>query len=152
VFLGLPSLAGFAFAGYHDRAHPKIVQIVLDAFLTVAAVGGDGAWRAPGSLPDPPDRRRQLRGIGRVAHLDGVVEHDPVVVIGDLGLVAELDRLAQTALGDRARIAVVQADPPSGAVGDLPGRRLFQVEVVSTRPSCQTVISAGQQTPRVVRE
>jgi hypothetical protein len=34
--------------------------------------------------------------------------------------VAELDRLTQTALGDRARLAVVQADPPRGAVRDLP--------------------------------
>ena len=47
MFLGLPGLAGFTFAGYHDRAHPEVVQGVIDTFLAVAAVGGDGAWRAP---------------------------------------------------------------------------------------------------------
>ena len=57
VFLGLPGLAGFDFAGYHDRAHAEVVQGVVDAFLAVAAVGGDGARRAPGSLLDPRDRR-----------------------------------------------------------------------------------------------
>lgn len=100
------------------------MQGVLDAFLAVAAVGGDGAWRAPGSLGDPPDRRRQLRRVGRVAHLDGVIDDDAVLVVGDLSFVAELDRLAQAALGDRAGIAIMQADPPSGAVGDLSGHPL----------------------------
>jgi hypothetical protein len=57
-----------------------------------------------------------------------VVEHDAVVVVGDLALVAELDRLAEAALGDRPGVAVVQADPPAGAVGGdagepLPGLR-----------------------------
>ena len=108
VFLGLAGLAGFAFAGYHDRAHAEVVQGVLDAFLAVAAVGGDGAWRVPGSLCDPRDRRRQLRRVSRVAHLDGMVEHDPVVVVADLGLVAEFDRFTQAALGDRG-VAVVRS-------------------------------------------
>ena len=49
VFLGSPSLAGFAFTGYHDRAHAEVVQVVLDAFLAVAAVGGDGAWPTAGA-------------------------------------------------------------------------------------------------------
>src|SRR3954447_23077119 len=124
VFLGLPGLGGFAFAGYHDRAHAEVVQGVIDAFLAVAAVGGDGSWRAPGSLLDPRDRRRQLRRVSRVARFDGVIDDDAVVVVGDLGLVAEFDRFTEAALGDRARIAVVQADPPSGAVGDLSGHPL----------------------------
>jgi len=33
--------------------------------------------------------------------LDVVVEYDAVLVVSQLGLVAELDRLAQPALGDR---------------------------------------------------
>src|SRR6202165_332243 len=121
VFLGSPGLGRFAFAGYHDRAHAEVVQGVIDTFLAVAAVGGDGARRAPGSLLAPRDRWRQVRGVGRLAHLGGVVEHDPVVVVGDLGLVAEFDRFTERGFGDRGRIAVVQADPPGGAVGDLSG-------------------------------
>ena len=65
VFLGSPGLGRFAFAGYHDRAHAEVVQGVIDTFLAVAAVGGDGAWRARGSCLDPRDRRRQLRGVGK---------------------------------------------------------------------------------------
>src|SRR5690349_5583744 len=120
VFDGLSRRAGCAFTGYHHGAHAEVVQGVLDTFLAVAAVGGDGARGAAGALGDPRDRGRQLWGVGRVACLDGVVDDDTVVVIGDLGLVAEFDRFTQAALGDRTGIPVVQADPPGGAVGDLP--------------------------------
>ena len=57
MLLGSPRLGGFAFTGDQDRAHAQIVQVVLDAFLAVAAVGGDGARRAPGALGDPFHRR-----------------------------------------------------------------------------------------------
>ena len=68
-----------------------------------------------------------MRRIGRVTLLDGVIQDDPVVV-DDLGLVPELHRPAQPPLGDRASIAIVQADPPGRAVRGvalhpLPGLR-----------------------------
>jgi hypothetical protein len=66
VFLGSPALGRFAFAGYHDRAHLEVVQVVLDAFLTVAAVGGDGARLSAGAGDDPLDRGLELRGISRL--------------------------------------------------------------------------------------
>jgi hypothetical protein len=44
-----------------------------------------------------------------------VVQHDPVGIVEDLRFVAELDRLAQPALDDRAGIRVVQADQPGRA-------------------------------------
>ncbi len=78
----------------------------------VAAVCGDGAGLAAGASDDALHRWRQLRGVGRVALFQGVVQHDTVVVVDDLGLVAELNRFAQAALGDRAGVTVVQADPP----------------------------------------
>ena len=65
-----------------------------------------------------------LGHVGGVAALDGVVEHDAVVVVEDLGLVAELHRPPETALGDRAGIAVVQADPPGGPVRSGAGQPL----------------------------
>jgi hypothetical protein len=55
-----------------------------------------------------------LWGVGRVTGFDGVVEHDAVIVVHDLGLVAELDRLAEPALCDWPGVAIVQADPPRG--------------------------------------
>jgi len=124
VFLGLPSLAGFAFTGYHYLAY-KIVQVILDLVLPVAAVSSDRLWRSPGSVHDPrPTAGASCRRVGRVAYLDAVVDDDAVIIVGDLGFVAELDWLAQAALSDRAGIAIVKADPPSGAVGgdDLASR------------------------------
>src|SRR5260221_13659042 len=59
---------------------------------------------------------------GLLIPLQGVVEDDPVVVVQDLRLVAELDRLAEAALRDRPRIAVVQAYPPGGSLGGGPGQ------------------------------
>ena len=115
VFLGLSGLAGFALAGDHHGADAQVVQGVVDLLLAVAAVGGDGAGRAAGAAGDPFDRGGELGCVGRVALLDGVVQDDAVLVVDQLGLVAELDRLAQPALGDRAGVGVVQADPPGGA-------------------------------------
>ena len=43
--------------------------------------------------------------------MQGVVEHDPVVVVDDLRLVTELDRRAERALGNGPGVAVVQAHP-----------------------------------------
>jgi hypothetical protein len=63
-----------------------------------------------------------LRGVGRVSLLQGVVQDDAVVVVGDLGLVAELDRLAEPAFGDGAGVAVVQADPAGGPVRGGPSK------------------------------
>jgi len=80
-------------------------------FSPQATVGGGRPWLAAGALDDPLDRRRELRCVGRVALLQVVVEDDAVLVVNDLRLVAELDRLAELALGDRAGVRVVQADP-----------------------------------------
>ena len=91
----LPSLARTTLARDHYGAHAELVQVVLDAGLAVAAVGGDGAGSSAGAAGDPGDRGGELRCVGGVAAFDGVVEHDAVVVVDDLGLVAELDRPAQ---------------------------------------------------------
>ena len=83
----------------------------------------DGARRPPGSLLHPRHGWGQLRRVGRIALLHSMIEHDPVDVVDDLGLVPELDRAPQPALGDRAGIRIVQADPPRRPVGSDPGHR-----------------------------
>jgi hypothetical protein len=58
------------------------VQIVLDAGLAVATIGGDGPQAPPGPADDPPNRGRELRCVGGVAALDGVVEHESGFALG----------------------------------------------------------------------
>jgi hypothetical protein len=90
-------------------AYPEVVQRILDVFLAVAAVGGDGARPAAGAADDPLDGRDQLWGVGWVALVHAVVEHDTIVVVEDLTFVAELDRFTEASLGDRPGVGFVQA-------------------------------------------
>jgi len=146
VFLGLSGLAGFAFARDHDVPDAEVVQGVLDALLAVATVGSGGPWLAAGALDDPLDRRGELRRVRRVALLQVVIEHDAVLVVHDLGLVAELDRLTELAFGDRTGVRVVQADPagrtrrggsghPLPGLGRDPTGHLQQLGQVVDRPA-----------------
>ena len=86
--------AGFACTWDRDTAHAELMEIVFDRGVAVAAVSGHRPWWASGSARYPLDSRRQLRCIVRVSDHDAVVEDDPVGVIDDLSLVAELHRLA----------------------------------------------------------
>jgi hypothetical protein len=111
MFLGLSGLARFALAGDHHVPHAEVVQRIVDALLTVATIGSGGPGLAAGALDDPLDGRCELRRVGRVALLQVVVQDDAVLVVDDLRLVTELDRLAELAFGDRTGVRVVQADP-----------------------------------------
>src|SRR4051794_31941259 len=124
VLGGLAGLTGSALAGGDDGADSEVVQVVLDAGLAVAAVGGHGARAAAGAGDHPRHSGCQLRGVGRIALIEGVVQDHAVVVVEHLALVAELDRPPEPALGDRASGRVVQADPPGRAVGRDPGQAL----------------------------
>jgi hypothetical protein len=128
VFGGPAGRAGSALAGDDYVPNPEVVQGVLDAGLAVAAVGGHDPRPAPGAADDPLNCGGQSWRVGRVAGPDGVVEHDAVVVVDDLRLVAELHRLAEAALGDRAGIGVVQADQPPRPVRSDPGQALPRPE------------------------
>jgi hypothetical protein len=112
-------VGGSAFAGDHDVADAELVQVVLDAGFAVAAVRGYRAWFPAGAFDHPFDSGFQPGSIGGVAWLHIVVQHDPVVVVADLGLVAELDRFPEPALSDRPGVRIVQADLPSRTVGDM---------------------------------
>jgi hypothetical protein len=98
------------------------MQVPVDGGLAVAAVGGDRAGHPAGAAGDPFHGGRQLRAVRGGAAFDGVVQHDAVVVVGDLGLVSELHRAVDAALADRPGIGVVQADQPGGAGWHLPGQ------------------------------
>jgi hypothetical protein len=63
-FVGVPGLAGSALTGDNNVAHADVVQVVLDLFLAVAAVGGDGARCPRGAGADALDRRDQPRRVG----------------------------------------------------------------------------------------
>jgi hypothetical protein len=58
-------------------------------------------------LFDPLDGGDDLVGVGRIADLEGVVQHDALVVVGDLGLVAELDGRAEPSLADGPSVGFV---------------------------------------------
>ncbi len=100
------------------------MQGVVDTSFAVAAVRGHGARVAAGAPGHPLDRRLHPWSVGGVAGLHVVVEDDTVVVVDNLGFVAELDRLAQPALRDRPGVRVVQADPPGRPVRCDPGQPL----------------------------
>src|ERR1019366_1353142 len=90
-----------AFAGNGDVLDVEPSEARLDAGLAVATIGGDGPRCPTEERRDALDRRDEEWGVGRVAPEHGQVEHDAVAVVGHLRLVAELDRLAEPAPGDR---------------------------------------------------
>jgi hypothetical protein len=80
-FLGLSGLAGFAPARNDDVSDTEIVQVIVDACLAVAAVGGHRSRLPSGAADDAFDSGFQPRSIDRVARLHVVVEDDAVVVV-----------------------------------------------------------------------
>ena len=85
VAAGLPRLA---LAGDRDRRDAEFGEVGLDLGVAVAAVGGHRGGDQPEPLGDPFDRGHEQRPVGRVADMHAAVEHDPVDVVGDLGLIA----------------------------------------------------------------
>src|SRR5690606_13110301 len=165
LFVLAAGRAGGAFSGYSDGLYAQLVQVSLDAGFAVAAIGGHGARDFAGALLDPADRGGQLRRVGRVAFLDGVVQDDAVVVVDNLALVAELDRPVDTALGDRSGVRVVQADQagsrlgltagqPETGLGHHPGGPVQdRVEFVEStaQPALDTASCARERATRVTR-
>ena len=99
-----------------------MLQVAFDGGLAVAAVGGDRARRPPVRSRMRSTDAGELGAIRSGAVLDAVVEDDAVVIVGDLGLVAELDRAVDAALADRPGIGIMQADQPGRGVRGLPGQ------------------------------
>src|SRR3954451_6071365 len=80
VFLGATCLRWSAFARNHHVGDAEVAELPVDLGFAVAAVGGDGPRSAPGAFGDPLHGRRQLRRVGRIALLHGVIQDDAVVV------------------------------------------------------------------------
>ena len=120
----LAGLAGLALAGNDNGLDAEVFQFGVAGGLAVATVGGCLLRDAAEAFADAPDRWGELFGVGRVAGLDVVIEHEPVFVVDDLGLVAELDGLAEPALLDRPGVGVVQADQPGGRIDLVPATRV----------------------------
>ena len=57
-----------------------------------------------------------------------MVEDDAVLVVDELGFVAELHRFAEAAFRDRPGVRVVQADPPGRAIWCLSGQPLPRLQ------------------------
>jgi hypothetical protein len=107
-----------------------------------------------------------VRPVGGSAIFHGVVQDDAVVIVGDLGLVAELDGPVDAAFADRPRVGVVQADQPGRAVRHLPsqpgpglrhdrGGALDGDRQIVQRPPQSAVRPAGQcpgKCPRAVAQ
>jgi hypothetical protein len=124
VFVSLAGFAGSALVWDDDVLDTEVVQVVLDTLLAVATVGGHDARLPLGALDHSFHCRGEPGWVGGVAGLDVVVEDDAVVVVDDLGFVAELDRFAEPSLGDRAGVGVVQADSSSRPVWGGAGQPL----------------------------
>src|SRR5206468_3980228 len=90
VFDGPSGRRGGSLAGDGDGAYAERGQFAVDGCFAVAAVGGDRCACSPGAAADPLDRGGDLWGVRDGAGLDRVVQDDAVVVVDDLGLVAEL--------------------------------------------------------------
>ena len=106
---------------------PAAARSDSDRRVPVAAVGGDRRRRHAEVGGDPFDRRAQQFGVGGVADVHGVIDDQPVGVVDDLRLVAELDRLAETSLADRSGVGFVQRHEPGrpgGLVAADPGAGL----------------------------
>ena len=76
VFELAASRSGLAPPGDRHGAHSELVEVVFHRSFAVAAVGGDGPPAASGMGNDPADRGGELRGVGGIAALDGVIQHD----------------------------------------------------------------------------
>ena len=121
------------------------MQVTFDGGLAVAAVGGDRAGQAPSAPVDAFDRGRELRPVGGGAVFNGVVEDDAVVVVSDLGLVAELDRAVDAPFADRPGVGVVQADQAGCAFGVCPASR---VRVWATIRRVRSIVTTSSRSAR----
>ncbi|MCW2626462.1 MAG: hypothetical protein JWR48_3184 [Mycobacterium sp.] len=84
--------AGSALARDDDRAHTEVGQRGVDGGLAVAAVSGHRPRGTTMAFFDPSHRGSQLWCVRRVSDPDVVIEHNTVVVVDELRLIAELDR------------------------------------------------------------
>ena len=104
---------------------PAAARSVFDLRVPVAAIGGDHRRRGAEVGGDPCDGGAQQFGVGGVPDVHGVIDDQPVGVVDDLRLVAELDGLAESSLADRSGVGFMERHEPGGSrrlVALRPGR------------------------------
>jgi len=95
---------GAAPSGDGDVLHTQGLELRLHRRFAIAAVGGDRLGDFAEELGHAGDGRSEHGRIGRVAQIHEMVENDALGVVGDLGLVTELDGPAKTSLADGAGV------------------------------------------------
>jgi hypothetical protein len=90
VFVVSTKLPWLPFSGYGNGFDVELFEFFVYLGLPRSRGRRPLPRRPPGTLLDPSACRGQLRHVGGIAFLDGVVEDDAVGVVDDLGLVAEL--------------------------------------------------------------
>ena len=116
--------SGFALGREHDLAHAEVAERVADGNLAIAAVCCHRFRNIVNQLADALNGGDEHGSVRWIADEDGVVEHDAVLVVHDLGFVTELDRLAESTLADRAGVGVMQRDKACGSLRDASGQAL----------------------------
>jgi hypothetical protein len=84
---GAPGGTGFAFGWEHNGLDAEVAQLLVDGTLAIAAVSRHRSGHPRGPGGHTPDGWNEHGGVGRVPHLDVVVDDDAVFVVDDLGLV-----------------------------------------------------------------
>jgi hypothetical protein len=125
--------------------HAKVGQLLVDAGLAIAPVASHRPWR-PAGAGDHPLTREPAAAHPAGCRPGRVVEHDPVGVVEDLGLVAELDRPAQPALADRSGVGSCRLTSRLAPSGIPPPRRVGAWS--SRRRVCWMVVCSSWSTAR----
>ena len=114
--------------------------------MAVAAICGDRVGDDPDGGDGSFDRRCEAWRVGWHAGFEFEVDDDALAVVGDLGGVAELGRLGEAALADRAGVTVAQRHPSGlrrrhlsgetdAGLGDDLGERIEEMIEIGEHPT-----------------
>jgi hypothetical protein len=114
----LDFLAGGArpFARDDHSADTQVAEVLFDGGLAVPTVSGHGARCTTGPALTRSITAPNFGALAGVSDMHFVIDDDAAVVVDDWALYPNSTGLFNRALGDRARIAVMQTDHPAGSI------------------------------------